>query len=101
MLAGELKRNVHDGTGYKAKVDLNLKWAPELGSQTASEDEASLPPLPLALEKEMGLRLVPTRGLLLDRGMMGDGVVDLRAVRAAVEAAGYRGPAEVEIFSRD
>jgi sugar phosphate isomerase/epimerase len=45
--------------------------------------------------------LVPTRDLLLDRGMMGDGVIDLRAIRAAVEAAGYGGPAEVEIFSRD
>jgi sugar phosphate isomerase/epimerase len=45
--------------------------------------------------------LVPTRDLLLDRGMMGDGVIDLRAIRAAIEAAGYRGPAEVEIFSRD
>jgi sugar phosphate isomerase/epimerase len=45
--------------------------------------------------------LVPTRDLLLDRGMMGDGAIDLRAIRAAVEAAGYDGPAEVEIFSRD
>jgi sugar phosphate isomerase/epimerase len=43
--------------------------------------------------------LVPTRDLLNDRGMMGDGVVDLKRVRAAVEAAGYAGFAEVEIFS--
>ena len=43
--------------------------------------------------------LVPTTDLLLDRGMMGDGVIDLRAVRAQVEAAGYRGHCEVEIFS--
>jgi sugar phosphate isomerase/epimerase len=45
--------------------------------------------------------LVPTRDLLNDRGMMGDGVVDLKRVRAAVEAAGYAGFAEVEIFSED
>jgi sugar phosphate isomerase/epimerase len=45
--------------------------------------------------------LVPTRDLLLDRGMMGDGVIDLRGIRAMVEAAGYYGPQEVEIFSRD
>jgi sugar phosphate isomerase/epimerase len=43
--------------------------------------------------------LVPTRDLLLDRGMMGDGVIDLRRIRAAIEAAGYNGPQEVEIFS--
>jgi sugar phosphate isomerase/epimerase len=40
-----------------------------------------------------------TQDMLLDRGMMGDGVADLRAIRAAVEGAGYRGPCEVEIFS--
>lgn len=42
-----------------------------------------------------------TRDPLLDRGMMGDGVIDLRGLRAAVEAAGFGGPVEVEIFSRD
>jgi sugar phosphate isomerase/epimerase len=45
--------------------------------------------------------LVPTKDLLLDRGMMGDGVIDLKAFRAMIEAAGYHGPQEVEIFSRD
>ena len=45
--------------------------------------------------------LVPTRDLLLDRGMMGDGVIDLRAVRAAVEAVGFSGFVEVEIFSEE
>jgi sugar phosphate isomerase/epimerase len=43
--------------------------------------------------------LVPTRDMLNDRGMMGDGVIDLKRVRAAVEAAGYAGYSEVEIFS--
>jgi sugar phosphate isomerase/epimerase len=45
--------------------------------------------------------LVPTRDLLLDRGMMGDGVIDLPGIRAWVEEAGYAGAIEVEIFSRD
>jgi sugar phosphate isomerase/epimerase len=40
-----------------------------------------------------------TQDMLLDRGMMGDGVADLRAIRKAVEDAGYRGPCEVEVFS--
>ena len=43
--------------------------------------------------------LADTRDMLLDRGMMGDGVADLRAIRRAVEAAGYAGACEVEIFS--
>lgn len=41
-----------------------------------------------------------TRDPLQDRGMMGDGVIDLRAMRALVQGTGYRGPVEVEIFSR-
>jgi sugar phosphate isomerase/epimerase len=45
--------------------------------------------------------LVPTRDLLLDRGMMGDGVIDIPRIRALVEAAGYDGLIEVEIFSRE
>lgn len=43
--------------------------------------------------------LAETRDVLLDRGMMGDGVADIRAIRGAAEAAGYAGPCEVEIFS--
>ncbi|HYM33048.1 MAG TPA: sugar phosphate isomerase/epimerase family protein [Candidatus Cybelea sp.] len=43
--------------------------------------------------------LVPTTDLLLDRGMMGDGVIDIRRIRGWVEAAGYDGRCEVEIFS--
>lgn len=45
--------------------------------------------------------LVPTRDVLLDRGMMGDGVIDIPALREAVEAQGYRGFHEVEIFSAE
>jgi len=45
--------------------------------------------------------LVPTRDLLNDRGMMGDGIIDLPLIRGWVEAAGYRGMHEVEIFSAD
>jgi len=45
--------------------------------------------------------LVPTPHMLLGRGMMGDGVIDLRAIRAMVENAGYRGHCEVEILSAE
>ncbi|MBX3552815.1 MAG: sugar phosphate isomerase/epimerase [Pseudolabrys sp.] len=45
--------------------------------------------------------LVPTRDLLLDRGMMGDGVADIPAIRALVEAQGFNGYVEVELLSND
>ena len=44
--------------------------------------------------------LADTQDLRLDRGMMGDGVIDLPALRRMVEAAGYDGYVEVEIFSQ-
>lgn len=43
--------------------------------------------------------LVPTTDLLFDRGMMGDGVIDLKLIRSWMERAGYSGAHEVEIFS--
>jgi sugar phosphate isomerase/epimerase len=43
--------------------------------------------------------LVPAENVLMNRGMMGDGVIELRRIRAAVEGAGYAGPIEVEIFN--
>ena len=43
--------------------------------------------------------LVPTTDILNDRGMMGDGVIDIKSVRAAVEAQGFEGYSEIEIFS--
>ena len=41
-----------------------------------------------------------TRDLVFDRGMMGDGVIDIPKIRRWVEAAGYNGFNEVEIFSK-
>lgn len=43
--------------------------------------------------------LADTQDVLTDRGMMGDGVADLPKIRAAVEATGFQGYNEVEIFS--
>ncbi|HEX7735133.1 MAG TPA: sugar phosphate isomerase/epimerase family protein [Ktedonobacteraceae bacterium] len=43
---------------------------------------------------------VPLPDTLLGRAMMGDGMINLRPLRAAVEATGYHGPIEVEIFNR-
>jgi len=43
--------------------------------------------------------LVPTTDMLNDRGMMGDGVIDIPRIRAAVEGQQFAGYVEVEIFS--
>ncbi|TAN28072.1 MAG: sugar phosphate isomerase/epimerase [Castellaniella sp.] len=43
--------------------------------------------------------LTPTADLLNDRGMMGDGVVELKPIRNQMEESGYAGYCEVEIFS--
>ena len=43
--------------------------------------------------------LVPTTDVLNDRGMMGDGVIDIASIHAQVKKAGYQGLIEVEIFS--
>jgi len=44
--------------------------------------------------------LVDTQDLRLDRGMMGDGIIDIPKLRKMVESAGYDGYVEVEIFSQ-
>lgn len=43
--------------------------------------------------------LTPTTDFLNDRGLMGEGCIDIKGIRAMVDAAGFHGPIEVEIFS--
>lgn len=45
--------------------------------------------------------LMPVRDVLNDRGMMGDGIIDLPYIRELVEKAGYNSFVEVEIFSSE
>jgi sugar phosphate isomerase/epimerase len=80
-----------EGTGVAVDV-YHVWWDPDLTAQIARAGRR-------ILAYHVNDWLVPTTDLLLDRGMMGDGVIDLRAVRALVEAAGYRGHCEVEILS--
>ena len=75
-------------------VDLyHVWWDPKLAQQIARAGRDRL------LAFHVCDWLTPTRDLLNDRGMMGDGVIELRKVRGWMEAAGYSGCAEVEIFS--
>jgi sugar phosphate isomerase/epimerase len=43
--------------------------------------------------------IVPVPDILNGRGMMGDGVIEIRRIRDLVVDAGYEGPIEVEIFN--
>jgi sugar phosphate isomerase/epimerase len=42
---------------------------------------------------------VPLPGIVTGRSMMGEGVIELRRIRAAVDETGYDGPIEVEIMN--
>ena len=45
--------------------------------------------------------IVPLPDILNGRGLMGDGYIELSAISALVERAGYCGPIEVEIFNQN
>jgi sugar phosphate isomerase/epimerase len=83
------------GDGLGVAIDVyHLWWDPNLARDIARAG-------PRILAFHICDWLVPTTDLLLDRGMMGDGVIDIRAIRAMVEEAGYRGFCEAEIFSKE
>ena len=68
-------------------------WDPDLSAEIKRAGSSRL------LAFHMCDWLVPTRELLLDRGMMGDGVIDVARIRSEVEDVGFKGLNEVEIFS--
>ncbi len=68
-------------------------WDPQIKAQIARAGKSRL------LAHHICDWLVPTTDLAFDRGMMGDGIIDLPRIRALIEGAGYTGYNEVEIFS--
>ena len=68
-------------------------WDPKLSQQIARAGRERL------LAFHVCDWLTPTADLLNDRGMMGDGVIDIPRIRGWVEAQGFAGYSEVEIFS--
>ena len=85
------------GEGVGVVIDAyHVWWDPELAREIARAGAGGK-----IFAHHISDWLVPTRDPLLDRGMMGEGVIDLRAIRAMVEAAGYHGPQEIEIFSAE
>ena len=81
-----------EGTGVAVDV-YHVWWDPKLEQQIARAGKKRV------LAYHICDWLVPTRDLLNDRGMMGDGVIDLPRIRGWVEATGYAGCQEAEIFS--
>jgi len=81
-----------DGIGVACDV-YHVWWDPKLEQQIRRAGKKRL------LAYHICDWLVPTRDLVSDRGMMGDGVIDLPLIRGWVEGAGYAGFQEVEIFS--
>ncbi len=82
------------GEGIGVALDVyHIWWDPEIREQIRRAGK----------ERLLGFHicdwLVPTQDILEDRGMMGDGVADIPGLRAEVEAAGFTGLNEVEIFS--
>jgi len=73
----------------------HIWWDPEVMDQIARAGKNRL------LAFHVCDWLVPTRDILNDRGMMGDGVIEIKRLRAAVEGVGYAGYSEIEIFSND
>ena len=91
---GALGVDGSDGAALGVAVDVyHVWWDPKLEAQIARAGRDRL----LALH--VCDWLVPTRDLLEDRGMMGDGVIELQRIRGWLEAAGFAGYSEVEIFS--
>jgi sugar phosphate isomerase/epimerase len=83
------------GEGIGVAIDVyHVWWDPKLDEQIARAGAGGK-----ILAHHICDWLVPTKDLLLDRGMMGDGVIDLKRIRSTIETAGYSGPQEVEIFS--
>jgi sugar phosphate isomerase/epimerase len=81
------------GDGIGVAVDVyHVWWDPKLEAQMRRAGKR-------VLAYHICDWLVPTRDLLNDRGMMGDGVIELPRIRGWVEATGYCGFQEVEIFS--
>jgi sugar phosphate isomerase/epimerase len=90
------------GEGLGIAVDVyHVWWDPDLEREIRRAGDAARGGHQRILAFHICDWLVPTNDLLLDRGMMGDGVIDLPGIRRWVEAAGYDGLHEVEIFSAE
>lgn len=92
-LANDLCDTLGEGVGVAVDV-YHVWWDPALDEEIARAGDR-------ILAFHVNDWLADTRDLVFDRGMMGDGVVDIPRIRRLVEQAGYDGMNEVEIFSAE
>lgn len=79
--------------GLGVAVDVyHVWWDPDLASQILRAGKR-------ILAFHVSDWLVPTTDLVNDRGMPGDGVINIPSIRRLVENAGFNGAIELEIFS--
>lgn len=107
---------LHPMYAAERSVVVTLKQANDLAEQLSSPsagviidafhvwwDPELMPQIERARGRIAGFHVsdwpVPLPGILMGRAMMGDGVIKLRRIRQAVDATGYDGPIEVEIFN--
>jgi sugar phosphate isomerase/epimerase len=90
--ANDLCDELGEGTGIALDV-YHVWWDPELERQIQRAGKR-------ILTFHLCDWLVPTEDPLYDRGMMGDGIIDIRHIRSLVENQGYDGFCEVEILSK-
>jgi len=89
----DLCDDLGDGVGVAVDV-YHLWWDPHLQAQIKRAGHR-------ILAFHVCDWLLPTTDLLLDRGMMGDGVIDIPQISDWVDGTGYDGLIEVEIFSAE
>lgn len=95
-LDGKRLRAAGDATPAALGVAVDVYhvwWDPKLQAQIARAGRDRL------LAFHVCDWLTPTTDMLNDRGMMGDGVIDIPRIRGWMEGAGFAGYSEVEIFS--
>ena len=90
--ANDLCDELGDGVGVVIDA-YHLWWERDLDVEIARAGRKRI------LAFQVSDWLVPTKHFMLDRGMMGDGVIDLRRIRGLIEDTGYDGFHEVEILS--
>lgn len=92
--ANEMAENLHSPTVGVAIDVYHLWWDPSLQAEIKRcGDNKNIFAFHICDWK------TPTTDLLLDRGLMGEGCINVKQIRGWVEEAGFNGFHEVEIFS--
>jgi len=90
--ANDLAEQFNTAVGVVLDV-FHLWWDPEIHQQIQRA-------APRILGFHVSDWLNPLPDILLGRGLMGDGIIDIPTLRHAVDTTNYTGPIEVEIFNQ-